>query len=166
MISKEERLREKGRNTPSSTAKTPEYLEKENDALTDLLKKALAEITELKERLSFYEKPMAGYDKDWEWITKIVFVIDTAGKPLRSREIIALLQTREPVLEEKASKEKFISAFLNVAKRNKRLFTYKVAGVRGNYYCLPEWMDDMSQLMEDKKQQIDWYVLTIDRDRF
>jgi len=62
------------------------------------------------------------------WISKIIFMITNADKPLRSVEIIALLLKREPVLNEKESKEKFISPFLNSAMKYKRLIPFKLKG--------------------------------------
>jgi len=55
-------------------------------------------------------------------------MITNADKPLRSVEIIALLLKREPVLNEKESKEKFISPFLNSAMKYKRLIPFKLKG--------------------------------------
>ena len=45
---------------------------------------------------------------------------------LRSAEIIPILRVREPDLNLKASKEKFLSAFLNVAMQHEQLIPYKL----------------------------------------
>ena len=140
--------------TASNIARTPVECQKENEYLTELLRDALLEIKNLKARLLEYENPKDGYDNSWSWVTKIIFTIAKFGKPLRSAEVILLLQAREPVLQEKRSKEKFISAFLNTAIKHQRLIPYKHKGVRGNYYCLPEWMDDEDQLSEEMRRQI------------
>ncbi len=80
-------------------------------------------------------------------VTKLVFLVTKAGKPLRSAEIIPLLKDRQPEIIKKQDRlEKYISAFLNTAMKHERLIPYKLKGVRGNYYCLPEWMDEDGKL--------------------
>src|SRR5690348_1233894 len=49
----------------------------------------------VKEKLSRYENPDDGYRQDWTWVAKIVFVLEKADKPLRSAEIIEILEKRE-----------------------------------------------------------------------
>ena len=90
---------------------------RKKDILITLLKEALLEIQDLKKGLNQYEKPEDGYIKGSSWIIKILFIITKAGKPLRSREIIILLNAREPVLNEKVIKEKFLSRFLNTTMK-------------------------------------------------
>lgn len=97
-------------------------LKKENDAL--------------KEKLSAYESPDDGYRKDWTWVAKIVFAIEKAGKPLRSAEIIEILEKREPHLREHTSKPQYFSAFINLALKNERIKREKRKGERGYYYYL------------------------------
>jgi hypothetical protein len=102
----------------------------ELDNVTLQLNQALSENEKLKRKISKYEKPKDEYDYGWSWISKIVFMVAQAKKPLRSAEIISVLRVREPDLNLKASKEKFLSAFLNVAMRHQRLIPYKLKGVR------------------------------------
>ena len=66
----------------------------------ELLKK---ENEVLKEKLAAYENPDDGYRSDWTWVKKIVFVLEKAGKPLRSAEIIELLEKRESTLRDHSS---------------------------------------------------------------
>ena len=118
------------------------------------LKQALSENEKLKRKLSKHEKPKDEYDYSWSWISKIAFTVANANKPLRSAEIISILKVREPDLNHKASKEKFLSAFLNVAMQHQRLIPYKLKGVRGNYYCLPEWINEDSELIPEMRKKI------------
>lgn len=90
----------------------------------------------LKEKLSSYENPDDGYRKDWTWVAKIVFVLEKAGKPLRSAEIIEILEKREAHLREHTSKQQYFSAFLNMALKNERIKREKRKGERGYYYFL------------------------------
>jgi regulator of replication initiation timing len=111
----------------------------------------VTENEKLQKQLKKHESPTERYDHNWSWVSKIVFLIKQANRPLRSAEIIALLQKKEPVLHKKTSKEKFVSAFLNVAMRKERLIPYKLSGVRGNFYCLPEWIDEEGDLVLEKR---------------
>ena len=91
----------------------------------------------LKEKLSRYENPDDGYRKDWTWVAKIVFVLQKAGKPLRSAEIIEILEKREEHLREHSSKQQYFSAFINMALKAERIKREKRNGERGFYYFLP-----------------------------
>lgn len=90
----------------------------------------------LKEKLSRYENPDDGYRKDWTWVAKIVFVLQKAGKPLRSAEIIEILEKREEHLREHTSKQQYFSAFINMALKAERIKREKRKGERGYYYFL------------------------------
>ena len=84
----------------------------------------------------------------------MVFLITRANKPLRSIEIIELIELQERGFHLKKNKEKYISAFLNVAMKNGRIFPYKLRGVRGYYYCLPVWIDSKEQLIPEMRRKI------------
>jgi hypothetical protein len=80
------------------------------------------------------------------WVSKIVLTLKTEDRPLRSVEIIKILETKEPLLESHHNKAKFFSAYLNSAVKYKRILPQKVKGVRGYYYILPEWMNECGSL--------------------
>jgi hypothetical protein len=142
-------------NTDNSGVNPVEKLEKENFHLRELYKESLLEIRTLKERLAKHEKPNDGYNKSWTVVTKIVFLVTKANKPLRSSEIIPLLQAREPtIVNKQVSLEKYVSAFLNTAMKHERLIPYKLKGVRGNYYCIPEWMGEEGDLIPEMRTKI------------
>lgn len=113
-----------------------------NQSQLDMLKETypemlrLKENNALKEKLSTYENLDDGYRKDWTWVAKIVFAIEKAGKPLRSTEIIEILEKREPHLREHTSKPQYFSAFINLALKNERIKREKRKGERGYYYYL------------------------------
>lgn len=90
----------------------------------------------LKEKLSRYENPDDGYRKDWTWVAKIVFVLQKAGKPLRSAEIIEILEKWEEHLREHSSKQQYFSAFINMALKAERIKREKRKGERGYYYSI------------------------------
>ena len=131
-----------------------EYKQEQLNSVEAQLKQAISENKKLRKQLAQPNVPKDGYEYNRTWISKIVFIVTNADKPLRSVEIIAILLPREPVLNEKVSKEKFISPFLNSAMRYERLIPFKLKGVRGNYYCLPEWMDKEKQLLPEMRKKI------------
>lgn len=138
-----ERLKKKLAETEKELKETKDrLLEKENENI------------KLRLLLENHVNPKDEYNKSRTWVSKIVFLVANANKPLRSAEIIALLLRREPVLYEKESKEKFISPSLNSAIKSKRLIPYKLPGVRGNFYCLPEWVNDDGELLKEMRGKI------------
>ena len=142
-------------NTGNHAGIQVEKLEKENRALNELLVEALEKNKKLEKRLEKYENANDGYNKAWAMVTKIVFLITKAGKPLRSSEIIPLLKQREPdIIRKQDSLEKYLSAFLNTAMRHERLVPYKLKGVRGNFYCLPQWIDREGDLVTEMREKI------------
>ncbi len=142
-------------NTEKSLDIAIKKLEKEHFHLRELYKEALLEIENLQKRLENYEKPDDGYNKRWTVITKIVFLITKADKPLLSAEIIPLLKEREPsIVNKQASLEKYLSAFLNTAVKHHRLIPHKLKGVRGNFYCLPQWIDTNNNLASEMRIKI------------
>jgi hypothetical protein len=38
--------------------------------------------------------------------------------------------------------------------QHERLIPYKLKGVRGNYYCLPEWINEESELLPEMRKKI------------
>ncbi|WP_133162755.1 hypothetical protein [Flavipsychrobacter stenotrophus] len=142
-------------NTSENAQKSREQLQKDVNSLKELLREAYLEIQKLKEGLHNYENPGDGYNKRWTMVTKLVFLVAKAGKPLRSAEIIPLLTDRQPeIIKKQDSLEKYISAFLNTAMKHGRLIPYKLKGVRGNFYCLPEWMDEDGELLQKMRQKV------------
>ncbi|MCF8449821.1 MAG: hypothetical protein K9G49_08135 [Taibaiella sp.] len=138
-----ERLKKKLAETQKELSETRDQLHRQEN-----------ENTKLRLLLDNYVNPKDEYNKSRTWVSKIAFIVAKANKPLRSAEIIALLLRREPVLHEKESKEKFISPSLNSAIKSKRLVPYKLPGVRGNFYCLPEWVSEEGELLPEMRKKI------------
>jgi len=133
--------------TKTYTPEEAEALLKEKDLrlqsyhslLTDAykeLQRLQAEVDALKEKLMQYESPADGYRKDATWIGKIVFILQTAERPLQSKEIIELLEPREPLLRDHHNKQKFFSALLTMAVKHGRVHREKRKGERGYFYHL------------------------------
>lgn len=142
-----ERRKESGRKQGLSRNDAGEKSLDDKDATIktqyDLLKEVYTELQklqtenkELKERLQAYECPDDGYRKDWTWVAKIAFILQKAVKPLATKEIIELLEKREPMLKDHHDKGKFFSAFLNLAMKYERIKREKRKGERGYYYFI------------------------------
>ncbi len=147
---------------PEKGLSLEEYAIKELQIQLNDYKKRLREAAEenrkLKKQLEVYARHEDQYSWGWSWTTKIAFIIKTAGRPLHATEILALLEIKEPDLNSKVDKLKFLSAFLTGAKKNFRLYTCKVSGIRGNYYYVPEWNDNSYTLSEPMRKKINQYI--------
>lgn len=124
----DELLKEKEKTLQAQYAVLKELYEK-----YQLLKNEYGRVIE---KLSSYENPEDGYRKDWTWVAKIVFVLQKASRPMRSAEIIEVLEKREAHLREHTSKKQYFSAFLNMALKNGRITKEKRKGERGYYYSV------------------------------
>ncbi|GAA4733682.1 hypothetical protein [Flavisolibacter ginsenosidimutans] len=100
------------------------------------VQKLQAEIKTLKEKLTQYESPADGYRKDATWVGKIVFILQRAERPLQSKEMIELLEQREPLLRHHHDKQKFFSALLAMPVKHGRVRREKRKGERGYFYSL------------------------------
>lgn len=92
----------------------------------------------LKERLQEMERPEDCYRMDWTWVRKIVFVLEQAGRPMRSPEVIEELAKREEHLRNHWNQAQYFSAFLNKALKEERIKREKRRGERGFYYSIAE----------------------------
>ena len=87
-----------------------------------------------------------GYGSTSGWISKIVFTLQQENRPLRSPELISLLEKRELALAEHYNKVQYFSAFLSNAVKYGRVIQRKIKGVRGYYYLLPHWVDGQNSI--------------------
>lgn len=123
-------------------------LENELTARNNLLKEVFTEYEKLKIRVKELQTQLddlqnsSDYRSASTWISKIVFMLRHENRPLRSAELIALLEKREPLLLHHHNKVQYFSAFLTQAVRYERIIAYKLKGVRGYYYLLPEWLNE------------------------
>lgn len=129
--------------------------ERERQRDHELLRDALSRQEYLVRRVTELEKDRQqpdGYHGTSSWISKIVFALQNENKPLRSPELIRLLEQRESVLAEHHNKVQYFSAFLSNAVNYGRVVQQKVKGVRGYYYLLPEWIDGAGQVKAEYKR--------------
>lgn len=135
-------------DSPEKMHQAIEELQKTVTMQYDLLKKTLTEnellqqkVQQLEERLND-KRNSDGYGSTSSWISKIVFTLQQENRPLRSPELITLLEKREPALAEHYNKVQYFSAFLSNAVKYGRVIQQKMKGVRGYYYLLPHWVDE------------------------
>ena len=139
-------------DSPEKIQQAIEELQKTISMQYDLLKKTLTENELLQQKVRQLEEQLNdkrnsdGYGSTSSWISKIVFTLQQENRPLRSPEIISLLEKREPVLAEHFNKVQYFSAFLSNAVKYGRVIQQKLKGVRGYYYLLPHWLDEQSNI--------------------
>ena len=118
--------------------------EKEIAVHHDLLKKTFTEYQLLQQKFAELEKHLKdlrsedGYGATSSWVSKIVYTLRQENRPLRSPELITILEKREPSLAGHHNKVQYFSAFLSNAVSYGRVIQEKVKGVRGYYYLLPD----------------------------
>ena len=90
------------------------------------------------------------------WLSKVVQVIRRVGRPLRSQEIMHELRAtdKEKLLQWISNPENYVSVVLAKGVKSKRLKKYKVAGTRGSYYALEEWIDKDGNLNDEMKNKL------------
>ena len=121
--------------------------EKELTKRMELLREVYTEREILLRRVQELEKQenkrldADGYAATSSMVSKIVFALQQENRPLRSPELISLLEKREPLLAQHHNKVQYFSAFLSNAVSLGRILSAKVKGVRGYYYLLPSWVD-------------------------
>jgi len=77
------------------------------------------------------------YNINSTWIDKIVFVLKAAGRPLRSSEIIEVLEKNDITFRTLANKPKGLSAHLTKALNYGRIIGEKQKGQNGYLFRLP-----------------------------
>jgi hypothetical protein len=97
------------------------------------------QIVVLTDRLSRFEKREDGYNPQWSWIDKIVFILRVEDRPMQAFEIVEKLDEREPhVIERMYEPDKYFSVVLAKAKEYGRVTTVKQKGTRGALYLPAE----------------------------
>ena len=113
------------------------------------LKNKEVENIELSEQLSFFSgdsgdlKKYVGYNVNWLYIDKIVFVIERTRKPLTSHQIVDILIKIEPTLKQRLLNpfNSFTKVIYNGIKLN-RLARHFKTGNFGYTYILTSWLDE------------------------
>jgi hypothetical protein len=147
-------------DSPEKMQKTIEELQKTISMLYDLLKKSLTENELLQQKAHQLEERLNNkrnsdeYRSTSSWISKIVFTLQQENRPLRSPELISLLEKREPLLAEHYNKVQYFSAFLSNAVNYGRVIQQKLKGVRGYYYLLPPWFDEHGNVIPEYQKKM------------
>ncbi len=100
------------------------------------------------------QKKSSGYNKGWTWVGKIIFALRENDRPMLSTEIISCLEQFDPnVTSHWSEKTKSLSAHLAKATVYGRIKQYKVKGILGYFYILPEWTDGSGLLKPEYKKK-------------
>lgn len=135
-------------------------LQEKNEKLIQKLERKLEDrknkIIELSEELAFFNsdsedlKKYIGYNVDWLYIDKIVFVIERTRKPLTSHQIVNKLIEIEPTL-----KQKLLNPFNSITKsiysgvKLNRVIRHLKTGNFGYTYILPQWIIETGVLRKE-----------------
>ena len=142
---------------------TDELLKKQQeiDNLLDLAKELLQENEQLKiinihltQKLRDAQNLQDGYNEKWTWVSKIIFALKTENRPLKAMDMVELFGNYEPPFAKRHNKVKFLSAFLVKAQGYERITAINIKGVRGFYYCLPEWVNKEGHLNREMEAKI------------
>lgn len=98
----------------------------------------------------------SGYKPEWTWVSKMVFVLRKVNKPLKSKELLKFLEGIDANVKFFADKTKTFSSLLNKAVKYHRVQEYRIRGLKGYYYILPEWMEN-EKLKPEFRQLINDY---------
>ena len=79
----------------------------------------------------------ADYPLTASWMEKVLFILKTVNRPMRSAEIIEVLMNNDVLFRTFKSKEKILSTYLTRAKTAKRILVTEKAGIRAKWYDLP-----------------------------
>jgi len=91
------------------------------------------------------------YHQDWDWMKKCVFIVSLLDRPVRSNEILEEFLKHDRTAKYWRDKTRSLSVHLNKAIRYKCLLPYKIMGIRGYYYTLPEWFNEKGELKSEYK---------------
>jgi len=127
-------------------------VEKERDDYFLYLASLMKENNDLKAKLPCLDG--TEYNANWSWVTKIVYTLKKTQKPLLSSEMIDLLVPYEEGLRSSSYRAQALSPHLGKAVKYKRVVAYKRGGERGNYYVLPDWIDEQGVLRKQYEDRI------------
>jgi hypothetical protein len=92
------------------------------------------------------------YNQSWSWVSKLVYCINSIGRPVQSGEIASFLEYADKYFKHYGSNRlNHLSVHLSKAVKYKRLIALKVSGLKAPYYCLPEWYNENGVLREEFK---------------
>ncbi len=115
-----------------------------------------AENKEVKQRIKELTDPQGRHTSGLGWIGKAVQIIRQRGRPMRAQEIIHELKAMDnnKMLQFVDDPDKHLSIVLAKGKKAGRLKLFKVAGTRGGYYAVEEWVDKDGNLSSEMKAHL------------
>lgn len=132
-----------------------EQSEKEIERLNGVLGLVFKGYANLENELKQYTifKRDLPFDQSWSWVSKIVYTVQTAGRLVKASEITEFLRSVDLNCRymRQSDVENNLSVHLQRAVKYKRLLSYKVSGLKAQYYGLPEWFDENDGLKPEYK---------------
>jgi hypothetical protein len=92
---------------------------------------------------------LSHYDQSWSFVTKLVFILKKANKPLRSSGILPLLLKYDEKAKYWRNPVSSLGTHLSKSLKYKRILAYKIFGINGSYHVLPQWLDQEGELLPD-----------------
>jgi hypothetical protein len=106
------------------------------------------------------------YSHKWNWVSKLIYILKQKNVPLTSSELLGFLLELDEEARYWSSPQKSISSHLSKAVKYERILGYKVNGIQGYYYVLPEWMEKNNELKEEYRKQLNSFVRRTDNSYF
>lgn len=94
------------------------------------------------------------YKKETSWVGKIVTTLTANNRPMQSSEIISHIEENyKETFKNAIVKSKHLSPNLVKAVKYGRIKKYRINGVLGHFYGLPQWFDENGKLKKEYKEK-------------
>ncbi|PKP17866.1 MAG: hypothetical protein CVU05_14710 [Bacteroidetes bacterium HGW-Bacteroidetes-21] len=98
--------------------------------------------------------PVVLQSRKLSWVGRIVYALTTIDRPMQSSEIVDFIEKYDKTAFKNATdKSKYLSSFLGNAQKFERIRQYKLKGIRGHFYALPQWFDEDGNLKREYKEK-------------
>ena len=103
------------------------------------------------------KKTFIGYQQEWSYATKIVFIISEMNNPLLSIEIHKQLMLLDHRFKSMQRQQTTLSSIISRSCKTGRIAKYKVKGKKELLFVLPNWLDKSGELKEIYSKDIALY---------
>ncbi|OFY17728.1 MAG: hypothetical protein A2W98_08480 [Bacteroidetes bacterium GWF2_33_38] len=94
------------------------------------------------------------YNKENSWVGKIITALTISEYPMQSKEIIRYIEEHDKeAFSNVIEKVKHLSPNLAKAVKYGRINKYKVSGILGHFYVLPQWLNEKGILKKEYKER-------------
>jgi hypothetical protein len=127
--------------------------EKEIQELKALLKESFDQNSFLLGKLDRHEiktNLFLEYSQRWSWINKIIYILRELDKPSTSSDIVNLMLEFDADLRFNRDIVKYLSPHFTKAVKYGRIIQHKIKGIKGYYYILPGWIDEVTNVLKQE----------------